>query len=178
MRNALMNEKELNVKAGDRVCVHGYIGTVTEVVRGRDVEWNGTEYVEVEGSDYTNVTVAFDNPSEIGYQYEGGQYGLFEVLPAEKPGDAPEKNFTVESEVVTQQGVTFTAAYECDAYEPGEKNGCSAIRLTGARNVSSKRDFKRAVLVAVEMMSHWASVVVCVRDNKTGAVVEKFEERR
>ena len=80
MKNTMMKEKELNVKVGDRVSTHGYTGTVTEVLKGRDTEWNGKEYIEVPGSDWTNVRIHFDNPKEIGYQYENGTYGLFTVL--------------------------------------------------------------------------------------------------
>lgn len=82
MYNKFLNEKELNVKPGDRVSVHGYRGTVLEVLRGRHKEWNGKEYADVEGSDYTNVTVHFDEDQDIAKygQYQNGQYGEFVVL--------------------------------------------------------------------------------------------------
>ena len=82
MKNIYMAEKELNVKVGDRVAAHGYRGTVTEVHRGYRKEWNGTEYVKQEGSDYTNVSIHFDEDQDIaGFgQYQNGEYGQFTVI--------------------------------------------------------------------------------------------------
>ena len=55
MFNRLMNDKDLKVKVGDRVAVQGYRGTVIDVMRGIHTEWNGTEYAEVEGTEWTEV---------------------------------------------------------------------------------------------------------------------------
>ena len=80
MKNTLMQEKELNVKTGDRVVIYGWKGTVTEVYHTIDEKWNGTEYEEIPGSESTSVKVAFDAPEEIGYQYEGGVFGGYTVI--------------------------------------------------------------------------------------------------
>lgn len=82
MKNTYLTEKELNVKVGDRVYSHGYRGTVTEVYRGFRKEWNGREYVKQEGSDYTDVTIHFDEDQDIAAygQYQNGTYGEFEVI--------------------------------------------------------------------------------------------------
>lgn len=57
-------ERAQMVKVGDRVSVHGYRGVVKDVNR-----------LNHEGRDCTYIKVSFDNPKEIGYQYEGGWYG-------------------------------------------------------------------------------------------------------
>ncbi len=80
MKNTLMQEKELNVKTGDRVVIYGWKGTVTEVYHTIDKKWNGTEYEEISGSESTSVKVAFDDPEKIGYQYEGGVFGGYTVI--------------------------------------------------------------------------------------------------
>ncbi len=84
MYNKFMNEKEINVKIGDRVNVQGLIGTVTEVHRSIDREWNGTEYAVVEGTERTTVTVHFDEDTWVardGYgQYQDGHYGGYTVV--------------------------------------------------------------------------------------------------
>ena len=74
-----MNEKEINVKVGDKVVAHGYKGTVTEVFKGYNVQWDGKDYIKVANSDYTNVTIKFDD-SSVGSQYQNGQYGEFTVI--------------------------------------------------------------------------------------------------
>lgn len=83
MYNRLMEKKELDVKVGDRVNVQGWIGTVTEVYHGIDTEWNGTEYVEVPGTESTSVTVHFDDAG-IGGQYQDGHYGGYWVIEEDK----------------------------------------------------------------------------------------------
>lgn len=84
MYNRLMADKEINVKVGDRVEVQGYTGTVTDVYHGFSTEWNGTEYVKVEGSDYTNVQVHFDEKDNYGIaeygQYQDSWYGGYVVI--------------------------------------------------------------------------------------------------
>ena len=80
MYNRLMKEKELNVKVGDKVAVQGNRGTVTEVFRDHEVEWNGKEYVKVEGSEYTNVRVHFEGELANWGQYQDGVYGGYTVL--------------------------------------------------------------------------------------------------
>ena len=84
MFNRLMNEKEINVKVGDRVNVQGYTGTVTDVYHGIKTEWNGTEYAEVEGSESTTVQVHFDEEDNYGIaeygQYQDGWYGGYIVI--------------------------------------------------------------------------------------------------
>jgi hypothetical protein len=80
MKNIYMEEKELNVKVGDRVCVQGNEGIVTEVFRGYSKEWNGKEYVKAEGSDYTDVRVHFTGELARWGQYQDGVYGGFVVL--------------------------------------------------------------------------------------------------
>ena len=53
-------------KVGDKIVICGYTGTVSKVdhIISHD-----------DGSPCTYLTVNFDNPNEIGYQYEGGHYG-------------------------------------------------------------------------------------------------------
>lgn len=82
MYNKFMAEKEINVKVGDRVAVQGYRGTVLEVKKGFDKEWNGAEYVKVEGTDFTNVKVHFDESQDIAKfgQYQNGDYGMYTVI--------------------------------------------------------------------------------------------------
>lgn len=79
-----MEEKEINVKVGDRVIVQGNKGTVTEVFHSIDKEWNGSEYAEVAGTERTTVTVHFDADTwiaEQGYsQYQDGHYGGYTVI--------------------------------------------------------------------------------------------------
>lgn len=84
MKNIYMNEKELNVKVGDTVSVWGNRGTVIEVVKGFDTEWNGTEYVKADGSDFTNVRVHFTGELANWGQYQDGEYGMFEVIETAK----------------------------------------------------------------------------------------------
>ena len=57
-------ERSQSVKIGDKVSVHGYKGIVKDVNR-----------LNYEGRACTYIKVKFDNPKEIGYQYEGGWYG-------------------------------------------------------------------------------------------------------
>lgn len=80
MYNKFMAAKELNVKEGDIVAVQGNRGIVTEVLRGNDVEWNGREYVDVEGTEYTNVRVCFTGDIAQWGQYQDGVYGGYTVL--------------------------------------------------------------------------------------------------
>ena len=84
MKNSYMEEKEINVKVGDRVISHGNKGTVTKVYRGIDKKWNGKEYEEIPGTEFTQVTIHFDEDSELvsrGYmQYQDGPYGEYYVL--------------------------------------------------------------------------------------------------
>lgn len=83
MFNKFMNEKEINVKVGDRVVVQGYKGTVTEVFHSIKKEWNGTEYVEVAGTESTTVQVHFDEDNNYDIArtaYQDGHYGGYEVI--------------------------------------------------------------------------------------------------
>lgn len=84
MYNRLMNDKEINVKVGDRVVVQGYTGTVTDVYHSIKTEWNGTEYVEVAGTEGTQVQVHFDEENNGGIaryvQYQNGWYGGYTVI--------------------------------------------------------------------------------------------------
>lgn len=50
---------------GDGISILGWHGTVTDVHH-----WKSTD-----GRPGTYVTVHFDDPKKIGYQYEGGDYG-------------------------------------------------------------------------------------------------------
>lgn len=72
MYNRFMKPKELNVTIGDRVAVHGYYGTVTEVFKG----------VDAENEPYTDVRVKFDANELISSwgQYQNGVYGCFTVI--------------------------------------------------------------------------------------------------
>lgn len=84
MFNKYMNEREINVKVGDRVTVQGYRGTVIDVYHGIKTEWNGTKYVEVAGTENTSVQVHFDeennyNISNYG-QYQDGWYGGYAII--------------------------------------------------------------------------------------------------
>ena len=80
MYNKFAEAKELNVKVGDKVSVQGNKGIVTEVFRGHDSEWNGTEYAKVSGTEYTNVRVHFTGELANWGQYQDGVYGGFEVI--------------------------------------------------------------------------------------------------
>ena len=84
MYNRLMNDKEINVKLGDRVSVQGYSGTVVNVYHGIKTEWNGTEYVEIEGTESTTVQVHFDEENNYNIasygQYQDGWYGGYTVI--------------------------------------------------------------------------------------------------
>lgn len=82
MYNKFMEEKEINVKVGDRVIVEGNRGTVTEVFRSIDKEWNGKRYVEIPGSEYTNVRVHFNKDELLSTfgQYQDGVYGGYAVI--------------------------------------------------------------------------------------------------
>ena len=80
MYNYLMNEKELNVKVGDKVMVQGNEGIVTEVFHTTDTRWNGTEYEEVKGSEGTSIRVHFTGELAKWGQYQNGTYGGFTVI--------------------------------------------------------------------------------------------------
>ena len=80
MYNKFMAEKELNVKVGDTVMVQGNEGTVTEVFKNHDTEWNGKEYVKVEGSDSTSVRVHFTGELASWGQYQDKVYGGYAVI--------------------------------------------------------------------------------------------------
>lgn len=79
MYNRLMKEKELNVKVGDLVLVQGNEGTVTEVLHTIETEWNGKEYVKVEGSETTSIRVHFTGELANWNQYQDGIYGGYTV---------------------------------------------------------------------------------------------------
>lgn len=80
MYNRLMNEKELKVKVGDEVSVQGNRGIVTEVLRTVETEWNGKEYVKIDGSDTTSVRVHFTGELASYGQYQDNVYGGFVVV--------------------------------------------------------------------------------------------------
>lgn len=80
MYNRLMNERELNVKVGDEVNVQGNRGIVTEVLKTVETEWNGKEYVTIEGSDSTSVRVHFTGDLASYGQYQDNVYGGFTVV--------------------------------------------------------------------------------------------------
>ena len=80
MYNRLLKEKELKVKVGDKVMVQGNPGTVTEVLKGHDTEWNGKEYAKVPDSEYTRVRVHFTGELAAWGQYQDGVYGGFTVV--------------------------------------------------------------------------------------------------
>lgn len=92
MYNKFMNEKEINVKVNNRVMVCGFIGTVTEVLKGFDKEWNGKEYKKVEGTEWTGVKVHFDNTEEVGRQYQDSVYGGYCIRKLMKEGIDIEKH--------------------------------------------------------------------------------------
>lgn len=84
MFNKYMTDKEINVKVGDRVCVQGYRGTVTDVCHSIKQEWNGEAYVDIEGTESTTVQVHFDeennyNIAQYG-QYQDGWYGGYTII--------------------------------------------------------------------------------------------------
>lgn len=83
MYNKLMAEKEINVKVGDKVMVQGFKGIVTDVAHTIKTEWDGTAYVEVEGTEGTQVQVHFDEENNYGIaeygQYQDGWYGGYVV---------------------------------------------------------------------------------------------------
>lgn len=65
MYNKFMNEKEINVKVGDKVAVCGNLGVVTEVFKTIDS---------------TSVRVHFEDELANFGQYQNGIYGGFTVL--------------------------------------------------------------------------------------------------
>lgn len=82
MYNKFMAEKEINVRIGDRVAVQGHKGTVIDVLKGHKIEWNGSEYVKVDGSEYTNVKVHFDDSDDLSQfgQYQDKVYGGYSII--------------------------------------------------------------------------------------------------
>ena len=80
MYNKFMNEREINVKVGDKVAVQGNRGTVTEVFKGCDTKWNGNEYEKIEGTKWTNIKVHFDGELANWGQYQDGVYSDYTVL--------------------------------------------------------------------------------------------------
>ena len=61
-------------KIGDGVQIYGWTGTVVEIDRQMREKYNNKH--EVIGlTPCTYLQVKFDNPKEVGYQYEGGWYG-------------------------------------------------------------------------------------------------------
>ena len=84
MFNRFMNEKEINVKVGDRVMVMGFKGTVTDVHHGINTKWDGKKYAEVKGTEFTAVQVHFDEEDNYDIakfgQYQDGWYGGFEII--------------------------------------------------------------------------------------------------
>lgn len=65
MKNAFMKDKELNVKAGDKVSVLGNIGIVTEVIKKED---------------WTGVRVHFGGDLANYGQYQDQVYGGYVVI--------------------------------------------------------------------------------------------------
>lgn len=80
MYNRFLGKRELEVKIGDAVSVQGNRGTVTEVIKGFDKEWNGAEYVKKPGSDRTSVRVHFTGELAAWGQYQDEVYGGFRVV--------------------------------------------------------------------------------------------------
>lgn len=80
MYDKFLSAKQLNVKVGDIVSVQGNRGIVTEVMKHNDVEWNGKEYVKVEGSEGTSVRVHFTGELAEWSQYQDGVYGDWAVI--------------------------------------------------------------------------------------------------
>lgn len=65
-----MTSKKVNeFKVGDGIMVYGWTGTVTEI-----------NHETRDKQPCTYLKVNFDNPEEIGYQYEGGWYGGLDVV--------------------------------------------------------------------------------------------------
>lgn len=80
MFNRFMSDDQLAVRVGDRVSVQGNEGTVIQVVRGVEKEWDGVQYAEVPGTEFTNVRVHFDGDLANWGQYQDGEYGCFSVI--------------------------------------------------------------------------------------------------
>ncbi len=82
MYNKFHTTRDLAVKPGDRVSVQGYHGTVLEVYHYTQKEWNGSEYVDIPGSESTAVSVHFDESQDVARfgQYQDGTYGGFTVI--------------------------------------------------------------------------------------------------
>ena len=80
MYNKFLAKNELEVKIGDTVSVMGNEGTVTEVIRGFEKEWNGAEYVKKPGTERTSVRVHFTGELAAWGQYQDGVYGGFRVI--------------------------------------------------------------------------------------------------
>jgi hypothetical protein len=86
MYNKFMNEKEINVKIGDRVRVQGFRGVVTEVYHWAEKEFNGVEYIDKPGTERTEVKVHFDGQLSCWGQYQDGTYGDFIVVDPDDQG--------------------------------------------------------------------------------------------
>lgn len=80
MYNKFMDEKDLKVKIGDKVAVQGNRGIVTEVFHTIKKEWNGSEYVDVAGTESTSVRVHFEGELAHWGQYQDGVYGGFTIV--------------------------------------------------------------------------------------------------
>lgn len=70
-----MKSKTVNeFKIGDGIQIYGWTGTVTDVDHQMRDTFNDKH--EITGQQpCTYLKVSFDNPEEVGYQYEGGWYG-------------------------------------------------------------------------------------------------------
>ena len=51
-------------KVGDKIRIYGWTGKVAEI-----------DHENRNGTPCTYLRVNFDNPAEVGYQYEGGWFG-------------------------------------------------------------------------------------------------------
>ena len=70
-----ISKKVDEFKVGDRIRLYGFEGVVTEVVPETryDFDWNTGEKSNFK--DCTYLTVHFDHPEQVGYQYQDGSYG-------------------------------------------------------------------------------------------------------
>ena len=73
--------KAIGIKKGERVNVWGHIGTVTDVYHGINHEWKNGLFYEIPGTEYEQVTVAFDEgDSWKDTKWDGETFGDFERI--------------------------------------------------------------------------------------------------
>lgn len=73
--------RNLNVKIGDKVNAWGHIGTVEDIYHGIERTWKNGVFYEVEGTDYYQAKIKFDeDDSWSGTNYDGEWFGDLERI--------------------------------------------------------------------------------------------------